>query len=196
MSELRFRDGDVTVTLDGGLEAFVRKALDAAAGETVRLMEAAAEEVASKARATWYGTSNLSVQRRTGKSGDIRVFTTVSDTEVRVSVGSTDLEKAIYVHTSGPLSQVAVEITKAEYDKRKSAARRDNVVGGGGVFKARRTNMSYGIIKDHYYAIEMNKRAGDRKYLVPNLIRKPMKAKIKAITPALGKAIADRVRGS
>jgi len=194
MSELRFRDGDVTVTLDGGLEEFVRKALDAAAGEAVKLMEAAAEEVAAKARADWYGT--YGVEKRSGKSGDIRVFTTVSDTEVRVSVGSTDLQKAIFVHRPGALSQVSVEITKKEYDEKKSRARRDNVVGGGGVFKARKTLLGYGILKDHYYAIVMNPRSGlDGRYLVPELIRKPMQTKIKEIAPALGKAIADRVRG-
>ena len=121
------------------------------------------------------------------------MVTTVSDKEVRVSVGSADTSKALYVHRPGVLSQAATEITKAEYDARKSKAGRSNAVAAGGVFKARKDDKKYGITKDRYYAVAMNPKASDGKFLLTELIRKPMKLKIKSLGPALGKAIAERV---
>lgn len=104
----RFTDGNVTIALDDGLERLVRDLLSAAETETVRILEAAAEEVAAEARGKWY----TMVDKETGRSGDIQVVTTF-DTgrgEVRVSVGSTDTRKAgskplpVYVHKPGWLS--------------------------------------------------------------------------------------------
>lgn len=90
MGVTRYTDGGVTVTLSGELEAFVRRALEASAGEVVAIMEREAESIAATARAEWYGPTG--VTRLTGKGGDIVAVTTV-DTgkgEVRVTVGSTD----------------------------------------------------------------------------------------------------------
>jgi hypothetical protein len=86
----RYTDGAVTVTLSGELEAFVRKAADAATGGCLAIMEREAQAIAGEARNRWYGPTG--VTRITGKGGDI-VATTTVDTgkkEVRVSVGSTD----------------------------------------------------------------------------------------------------------
>lgn len=186
MGTLRFNDGDVTVTLDGGLEDFVRRVLDAAAGETVRVMETAAEEVASDASSKWYGPQG--VTRRTGRSGNIDTVTTVSDTAVRVSVGSTDLEKAKYVHRPGRLSTAAVEITAAEYRAEKAK--------GGAlaklVFHARKDRRDAGVKAGRFYKLIGNPKASDGKYLLPELVTKPAKAKSKEIIRDLGAAIATR----
>ena len=188
MSALRFTDGSVTVTLDAGLDRFVRKALDAAAGETVRILETAMDEVDASASAAWY--SKDGVTRRTGTSGNIERFTTVSDKEVRVSVGTTDLAKAKYMHRPGPLSLVVVEITRSEYNVTK----KQKGLTAKTVFRAKRNKESAGIVADRCYRIVSNPKASDGKYLLQELIGKPARRKVKEITPALGRAIAARVR--
>ena len=189
MGVTRYKSGDVTVTLDGGLEAFVRKALEAAGGETLRIMEAAGTELATKARSDWYGGDG--VTKRTGSSGDIVDVTTVSDREVRVSIGSTDLKKAKYVHRPGRLSTRDVEITDSEY----WAAKRAGGTEAQTVFRARKAGKAgSGIEVGRYYRSESNPKASDGKFLLAEFIRKPAAAKIKAITPELGRAIAARVK--
>lgn len=90
MPVTRYTDGGVTVTLNGDLEAFVRKALEASVGGCLAIMEKEAETIAAAARRDWY--SPTGVTRVTGKGGDIVALTTVDTAkgEVRVSVGSTD----------------------------------------------------------------------------------------------------------
>lgn len=183
----RFTDGAVTVTLDGGLEEFVRRAIDAVAGETVRILEGAAEEVAAKARADWYAPQT-GVRRLTGRTGDVQVVTTISETEVRVSVGSTD-KAAIYVHRPGRLSTRATEITADDY----AATKRKGGLQATLVFHARQANKAAGIEAGRFYRRTHNTLASDGKYLLPVLIRAPMKAKVKDITPELGRAIAERM---
>jgi len=189
MSVTRFTQGAVTVTLDGALEAIVRKALDAAAGQTVRLLEGAAQQVADQARSKWY--SQDGVKRRTGKSGDIQVVTTVSDTEVRVSVGSTDLERAKFIHRPARLSTVAQEITSADYWK----AKRAGGITARHVFQARRARPDQGVEAGKFYQIVHNPAASDGKFLLPVLVTSPMRVKVQAITPELGRAIAEKAGG-
>lgn len=187
---IRFTDGAVTVTLDGALEQFVRAAVDAAAGETVRVMERAANEVATEAKADWYDPSK-GVTKRTGASGALEVITTVSEREVRVSLGSLDLAKAKFVHRPGPLSTVAVEITADEYAK----AKRLGGIGARLVFHAKKAEPTQKVEAGKYYRKAANPLAADGKYLVVELVRKPMIAKVRAITPELGRAIAARAGG-
>lgn len=185
MSTLRYNDGGVTVTLDGGLDAFVRQALDAAGGEALTIVEELAEEVAAEAGAAWYGPDG--VTKRTGKSGQIDVVETVSPDEVRVSVGSLDLDKAKYVHRPGRLSTTVEEITKEVYETAK------NRPGAALVFHARRDRP--GITKGAYYRVVHNPLAKDGKYLLSELVTKPARARLKASATALGEAIAARVGG-
>lgn len=183
----RYTEGSVTVTLDGGLEAFVRQALETVAGETVRVMERAAQEVADQAKAEWYAPGS-GVTERTGKSGDVQVVTTISPDEVRVSVGSTDLDRAKYIHRPGPLATVAKEIDAATYYAIKRA-------GGGRaktVFHAKTTSKVDGVEAGKFYEKAISPRASDGRYLLAELIRKPMTLKVRAITPELGRAIAAR----
>jgi hypothetical protein len=86
----RYREGNTTVVLHGDLEGHVRRAMEAANATAVAKLEGGAQEIADDAEAAWYG--GMGVTRRTGKSGDIEVVTTVdaSRDEVRVGVGSVD----------------------------------------------------------------------------------------------------------
>lgn len=155
----RFSDGTSTVTLDDGLDRFIRSALSAAEKEVVGHLEAAAEAVAADARGKWY----QQVERRTGKSGDIVVFTTF-DTgkgEVRVTVGSTDIRKqgstpvAVLVHRPGPLSQVSKKGVQGRVT---------------------------------------NPLVSDGRALMLELVRKPVRATVRSLGPALGRAIASRMQ--
>jgi hypothetical protein len=185
MAITRYTEGGVTITLDGALEDLVRRALEAAGGETLRLMEAAAEEIAAKGRAEWYAPGS-GVTKKTGKSGDIQVVTTASENEVRVSVGSTDTGKignkprAVLIHRRGRLSLEPKLVSRAEWWAWKKA--------GKPVGKAGTTGDSWTIHVP-------SDKASDGKFLVAELIRKPMRAKVKAITPELAKAIATKISG-
>lgn len=195
----RYTSGGVTVTLSGELEEFVRRAVDQAAGATVRVMEAAAEEVATDARSWWYATGT-GVTRRTGRSGDVEVVTTVSDEEVRVTVASTDTTtvrdargrsapRAAVIARPGVFSTLAVEIARTEYKRQKARGKPQSDL----VFHARRSKPSVGVESGKYYRLDHNPDASDGRYLVPELIQKPMRVKVKVITPELGRAIAARM---
>lgn len=168
----RYRDGAVTVTLDGGLEAFVRKAVEASLRVPLSVLEAEAEVVAAEGRGKWY----KEVNRRTGRSGDIRVVTTVSTTEVRVSIGSTDtrLDKrgraaALFVRAPGPLSQLQRRATKEEYRQARAAG------------------------KSHGSALWVsydNPKRSDGHFLIQTLVRKPGQALAKATAQKLSVALA------
>lgn len=192
MSTIRYTDGSVTVELDGALEDLVRQALDAAAGETVRVLEAAAEEVATQARADWYDPANGGVTRRTGKSGDIEVVTTVSPDEVTVSVGSTDLQKAIYVHRPGRLSTVPVEITRDDYYERK----RKGGPSASTVFHAKRSDKNAGVEAGKFYRLDPSPLASDGKFLLTEMVRRPMRVKAQALGPELAAAILKQMGGA
>jgi hypothetical protein len=189
MGSLRYSEGGVTVTLDGTeMEDLVRRALDAAAGETVRVMEAAAQEVANDAQRDWYA-AGTGVTRRTGRSGNITVITTVSDDEVRVSVGSTDTDlvrnargalapRAAVVRRPGPLSLVDELVDQGTWWEWK---------------KARKPVGKPGTAGEKNWTIRVpNPNASDGKFLVQELIRKPMRVKVRVVTPELGRAIAAR----
>ena len=187
MAVTRYTDGGVTVTLDGAMERLVRRALDAAGGETVRVMEAAAEEVATSSRAKWYDPET-GVTKRTGKSGDVRVVTTVSLAEVRVSVGSTDTRtadkgrpRAVVIRRPGRLSLIGKAVSQGDWWEWKKAGKPVRKAGTPGI--------------DNWIIEVPNPLASDGKYLVPELIRKPMRAKIKVITPEIAKAITAKIGG-
>jgi hypothetical protein len=186
MPVTRYTSGAVSVALDSGLEAFVRDLLSAGETETVRILEAAADAEAARAEAAWYGADG--VTRRTGKSGKIDRVTTLDSarSEVRVSVGSTDTRQdskgkgvvPYYVRRPGPLSLVDRYVTQGEWWAWKK--------GSKPVGKAGTTGKADWVIR------EPNPKASDGKYLVVELIRKPMTARLREITPELGRAIAAR----
>ena len=183
---LRFTDGPVTVQLDGALERWVADLLTSTQSETVRVMRAAADEVAAAARAAWYGP--MGVRRETGLSGDIRVVTTIDAGrgELRVSVGSTDPRMAggrpvpTYVHRPTRLSTILVETTPREYFAAPESMR--------GPWKPGPTG------KRIPQLFSPNPRASDGKKLLQVLVRAPLKARVGKLGPTVGAAIGRRVR--
>ena len=88
MTTTRYTQGDVTVTVTDDVAAYVEElARNALPAGLLDAMLAEANAQAGEARSAWYAPGS-GVTRRSGRSGDIEVTTTVSDTEVRVSVGS------------------------------------------------------------------------------------------------------------
>jgi hypothetical protein len=189
----RYTNGAATVILSGDLEAFARAALVQATNGAIHVMEAAAEEVRAAAEEVWY----RQVDRETGQSGALAVVTTVDEArgEVRVTVGSTDPRKdkrgrpaVAFIHRPRALSTVAVQITDGEYNRLKSKGG----TAAATVFHARFDDPHAGVKAGLYYRKKGNPDASDGKVLLQELIRKPMRAKIKVILPDLGRAVAAR----
>ena len=182
----RYTDGEVTVTLDDGLNRLVRSVLSAAETEIVRVLETGAEEVAQEARASWYSTTG--VTRKTGASGDIQVVTTFDSAkgEVKVSVGSTDKRQAgksgtvvpVFVHRPTATSVVDTEVSSREFYATPKPLR----------FFDEKTK--------RFFVQKSNPKASDVKQLLPVLVRAPMQAKVKSLLPELGEAIAAKARRS
>lgn len=177
--------GGVTVTRDGALEDLIRRSVEAASGGSSRVLEDAAQRVAAGARAAWY-SPGTGVSRRTGRSGDVEVVTTVSEAEVRVSVGSVDLQKAKYVHRPGKLSRVKVEVSVADYWKtpKKMRANFKPLPSGPG----RAADEGTGP-----YVWRANPNASDGRFLVTELVRKPAAVALQEAIPALTAAFASKV---
>lgn len=194
MSVTRYKMGDVTITLSGDLEAWVKRTLTEANGAVVREMQAEAEAAAEKARAEWYGPNG--VNRQTGQTGDIVVTTTVTPTEVRVGLGSSDTRMgkskrgkevniALFVHRPGPLSLVERLVTKGEWWAWKKAGK---PVGKSGTPGGR-----YGTVAD-WVIYDANDEASDGKVLMDEFVRKPMTARVKQLPDALRDAILAKVK--
>lgn len=174
----RFRDGSVTVTLDEGMERFVRGLLSAAETETVATLEAEATIVADYAREQWYRR----VERETGQSGDIGTVTTIDGArgEVRVSVGSRDPRKdkrgrpaVAFVRAPGPLSLVLKRVDHKQYWATPA-----------------------GMRHKYPFILEPNPAASDGSYLLQTLIRTPMKRRVKAMAAGLASQIVARASGA
>lgn len=185
---IRFTDGDTTVTLDGAMEDLVRRALNAAAD--VRVLEDKAAQVASGARSAWYA-SGTGVSRRTGKSGDVETVTTVSETQATVSIGSVDLAKAKYVHRPGRLSLVKVEVTREVYWETPKKLRANYKPLSEDKKTGRPGDIGMGP-----YIWQVNPKASDGKFLLPELVRKPAAVALEEAIPALTAAFAAKVGGS
>lgn len=189
MGVTRYSDGNVTVTLDGGLEELVRRAIDAAGGETVRIITKAAEDLAEDARRSWYAPGS-GVTRDTGKSGDIQVITTVTSDELRISVGSTDITqtkakgggtkpRAVLIHRPGRLALTPKLVSQGDWWAWKKSGKPVGKPGTKG--------------HDDWTIEEIAERTGDGKFLLTELVRNPMRVKIRLLTGELGAAIAARI---
>jgi hypothetical protein len=195
MPVTRYQDGGATVTLDSGLEDFVRRAIGAANSETVRILEEGAGRVAVEASANWYA-SGTGVEKDTGKSGDIQVITTISRDEVKVSVGSTDTTpvngkpRAVYIHRPNRLSLVKKQVTVEEYWLAPKAQRANYHPLPADSKTRRPADVGTGP-----FLWVLNPKASDGKYLVTELVRKPMRLAIKTITPEIARAIAKKIGG-
>lgn len=169
MGVTRYREGNVTVTLSHDLEGFLRRAVEASAAGLLDALERPAEKVAADARAAWY----QQVDKRTGESGDIQVVTTISPTEVRVSIVSS-AAYAKYVHRPGPLATVAARRTDEEFHAALSAGVKRPAA---------------------WWKRKPHPKAADGKYLLQELIGKPFRAAIRALPDAARRAIYRRING-
>jgi hypothetical protein len=176
------RDG-ITVSLDDGWDAAVRQLLSAAQTETIRVLERAGDEEAAKAEAAWYSAAG--VTRRTGRSGYIERVTTfdASKGEVRVSVGSADTRldpqkrkpTPLFVRRPGRLSVVRRVVTQGEWWAWKKAGK----------------PVAPRIRGAAPWQIEVpNPKASDGKFLIVELVRKPVQARIPRLAPELAQAIS------
>ena len=131
-----------------------------------RLLEIG-EQVAGNARARWYEQ----VDRRTGKSGDIRASVEVDGDRIRLRVGSTDERRAggkplvVYVHRPGAYSLVEVKVSAREWHAAPPEQRG-----------------RFGFLK------KLNPKASDGKYLLQELVNKPMQAALGTIKKEVTKA--------
>lgn len=175
-----FSDGTVTVTLDDRLDAWARSFLSDAERQALAVLEREAEAVKVAAEAQWY----QQVTRRTGRSGDLQVVTRIdgSTGNVRVSLGSTDTRAVgskpvpVLVHRPGPLSEVRKEITRAEY----TAARK---AGDRKVVHARKDGK--------FYRYSDNPKASDGRFLLVELVRKPLRLRVNKIKPELARVLVS-----
>lgn len=182
---ISYSQGGVTVSLDGALENFARRLLDAAQDATVRELRAAAERVAATARARWYGEDG--VTRRTGLSGRIETLLLIDATAgtVRISVGSTDSRLAdgkplpVYVHRPRATSTVLVDAptTQAWYDALPALR---------GPWRTRADGSRWPQV----YA--PNPAASDGAYLLQTLVKSPFRRLVRRVVADLGQEIARR----
>jgi hypothetical protein len=169
------------VTLDGGLEDFVRGLVARTESAVIRQTREAAEEVARSARAAWYGPNG--VTRKTGRSGQIvvRESIDISAGTITISVGSADTRTAgnkpvpVYVHRPKRTSAIQVPCTPDEWYAAASSLRapwRDGPVG--------RTP----------YLYAPNPKASDGKHLLVETVKKPMKKRIRRISRDIAREVA------
>ncbi len=171
MTSRRFTAGGVAVELDNGLEAFIEQALASAETAAIRALRAHANAVAAEAERDWYGPKG--VQRRTGLSGQMAVRESIDLTkgEITFSVGSTDTRRAngkpvpVFVRRPGRTSTVLKVVTTREYFAAPVAMRGPWLPGPP------KTPQLF----------VPNPAASDGKLLISELLRKPMRKRVKAI---------------
>lgn len=182
MAQLRVSSGIATVTLDGGLDRFVRGLIDRTETAVIRQTREAAVEVARDASAAWYGPNG--VKRRTGRSGQIVVRETVNLTDgtITISVGSADTRTAgrkpvpVYVHRPTRTSTIQVQVTPDEWYAAPQSMRAPWRPGPGGKVP---------------YLHRPNPKASDGKHLLGELVKKPMKKRIRRLSREIAKEVAD-----
>lgn len=203
----RWREGGVTVTLTGDLEAWAERAIKSALGGAVDVVQAELETVARDAEAAWYSAQG--VQRVTGKSGDMAVVTVldIDKGRVMVSVGSTDDRVSgkgtkysradgtsgqrqagapipSFVHRPTSLASTAKVVSREEF----YAAPQSTRIG-----RARKAQPANGIAVGDYLVRVSSPRASDGKKLLPLFVNAPGKRALKLAVPALARIMAERI---
>jgi hypothetical protein len=192
MGEILIREGDMTVRVTDNLDEWVDREIARGIRAVVEAQEEIVNPVAEAARASWYGPEG--VTRRTGKSGDIIVTTTIDmgAGEVRTAVGSTDTRivkgrdgrsrpRATAIHRPGALAMEWVEVTESEYwrlfrenerlGRRLNAIKHDKKTG-------------------KHYAKKLKDKTSDGAYLLPLFIVNPARRAMRLFNRALGRRIA------
>jgi hypothetical protein len=186
MARRVFTSGDVTVELSPGIERFIEKTLKSAETVALREMRELAEEVRADAERQWYGEGG--VTWRTGKSGDIEVVERVdlNAGTVTLAVGSTDKRRSggkpvpVFVRRPGRFSLRKVQTDHKGYWSTPPALRAN--------YRAIPGRDKPGATGPFVY--EPNPNASDGKFQLNELVKKPVKKRIKKLADEVGKRIA------
>lgn len=178
-----FRAGGVEVELSDELEDFVERTLARAETAALRQARALAEEVAAEARREWYGPNG--VNRKTGKSGDIRVREAVDvrTGTVTVSVGSTDDRRARgrpvpeFIRRPGRTSLVKRRVTHETYWRTPASLRAN--------YHRLPQDQTPGP-----FIWTSNPEASDGKKMLDVYVKRPVRKRIKKAAAELGRDIA------
>ena len=189
MSSVVWREGGVSVLMDGDLLAWADAAIRDATNGAVDELVAILEPVAAQARAEWYGQNG--VVKRTGLSGQIDVITTANVDKgiVTVSVGSTDTRPAgkrgalvpTFVHRPGKSAKQEKAVTRDEFFRAPASTR---------VGVARVARPAQGIKVGDWIIRVVSPRASDGKTLIPIFVNKPAKDAIAGKAAAIGAVMA------
>lgn len=180
--QYRLAVGKAALVVTGDLEAMAKRLVDATAKAFVDVTAPIADAVAAAASARWYDD----VERKTGKSGQWTTAITLRENSVTVGVQSLDDRKvgskgalvAFMVHRPGVLSQKPAYVTQGEWWRAKKAGHMVGRTGSPG--------------KSDWLIYVPNPDAKDGKVLMPELIRKPFRRRVKQLQ--LGPALAELVR--
>lgn len=183
MTTWKIRDGGVTSTVTFDADGFAQRALAAAGGESARLLQIAAEEVATEARRVWYTEW---VDEETGLSGDIQTRTLIDLQRgvVSVSVGSTDTRMAgnkprvVWIHApyGDSTTEKIVAVDHKTYWETPAVKRRE-----------------YPMIARRVLNTKGRGKGG--RYLIAELIRKPFAKKVKERNALFATAIVAKMQG-
>jgi hypothetical protein len=174
MRETRYKSGDVSVSLDFDLERFISVQVGSISRQVGDALLEQLEPVAIEAENQWY----QQVDRKTGRSGQIAAVLTYSLEAVRVDVGSLDRRtsktgKPVVVFIKRPsATSTILEPVSAQtwYDT-------DEIM-----------RSKYPFIK------RRNPKASDGKNLLNELIKKPVKAKRRALVRLLSQILGKKGR--
>ncbi len=195
----RYVSGNTTLTLTGDLAAWADGVVKRVGGELVKEMQKLGEEVAADARLHWYDEVN----RETGMSSDWRAVTEIDGDNVIVGVKSFDprvVKKgavaAFFVRRRGPLAVIKKEITEEKY---WPLWRKQKESGGqsgpdGFVFKAASNRPNESVVAGKYYQVVSDPKASDGKQQLQELVRKPFKARVKALMPKFQTLVVTSAR--
>lgn len=210
MSTVRVKSGNASATITGLDASVIRRMIEQGTNGAVKILEEALEPVAANARREWYGPNG--VERETGKSGDIQVVTTydLAKSEVRVSVGSTDLStvakrsggghtdayRVRYIHRPSSLTLRAKAVSQEDWWAWKRRGLPTLAPPGDPWWSDK--DHGRGLARNKWYiqTTGLEDKAtvspNDPTYrLLPDLVTKPAKKAIKAARPRLAAAIAQ-----
>ena len=175
MSVTTIRDGEATLKMSADFRAIIDRIADGAQAATVEQVYAVVSMVKADAKREWY----RQVDRETGKSGDVRASWEESGDRLHFKIGNSDKRTdkrtgkpiLFYVHRPGPLSEVSRKSTEAE-----------------------RIEMVQRGERASRYIKVPNPKASDGRYLLAELITKPMNDAKRKIAARLGRRVTEAIR--
>lgn len=196
MGALRYRSGGSTVAVGQELQAILDRIEGGAFKAGREALGAAARDVAESAERQWY----QQVDRDTGGSGRLGHGVELTDTALRGYVETLDRRKGkggkpvvYFIHRPGPLSKLpSTTLTREEYSAAMRVYRATGALPAGMVGINDSKGRPVGIRR----VDQSNPKASDGKFLVSELITKPMKVQAKTIRRTLGPQIVKLTRSA